>query len=161
MGAGRLGHAGGRRLQPHLGPGRNSGGDGDRGRHLTAAVAGEVATAARGSPDASVFRAAAAVAAPSGRHGRARGCEIIRSFAREGIAMWQAWISSIVIMSIAGAAPATTRSAVAAAKRDRTWAQDPAVFLNESGGGRHAWVIGKSTGPCVSLNEATAQACRD
>jgi hypothetical protein len=70
--------------------------------------------------------------------------------------MWRACVQVVLMLSMLGGAP----SAPAAKKPDHLWAEDAAAFLNRADG-RHAWIVGKSTGPCVSVREATEQACRD
>jgi hypothetical protein len=54
-----------------------------------------------------------------------------------------------------------TAAAAAPSKpsRDKPWADDPASFLNTTG--TRNWVVGRSTGPCLSSKEAMQEACAD
>ena len=62
-----------------------------------------------------------------------------------------------LILSILLLTPAIV--AQAADSPDALWSHDPAAFLNAAPARR--WIIGRSTGPCLSPEEATAQAFRD
>jgi hypothetical protein len=62
-----------------------------------------------------------------------------------------------VILAVVACSLAAT-AAPARPARDKPWLDDPAAFLSNT---RQRWIVGRSTGPCLSATEATQQACAD
>jgi hypothetical protein len=67
-------------------------------------------------------------------------------------------MKSLVMLIMIGCS-LTAVAAPSKPSRGKPWLDDPASFLNNAG--PRNWVVGHSTGPCLSSKEAVQQACAD